>query len=74
MMFPKGVWMKNIFLNGESHQTDAVTCTDLVTQLKISAGTLILEHNRTIIKKELWGLTLLKDGDKVELISLVGGG
>jgi len=33
-----------------------------------------VEYNLTIIPKEQYGQTILKDGDEVEIVSFMGGG
>jgi len=35
---------------------------------------IIAEVNETIIKNPLWEVTIIKDGDKIELVTFVGGG
>lgn len=33
-----------------------------------------IEYNGQILKKALWGDTILKENDKIEIVSFVGGG
>ena len=35
---------------------------------------IVVEHNLTIIPKEQYDQTILKDGDEVEIVSFMGGG
>ncbi len=33
-----------------------------------------IEYNGNILKKKLWGTTILKENDELEIVSFVGGG
>ena len=37
-------------------------------------NTIVVELNELIINSKKWGEKLLKDGDKLEIVSIVGGG
>ncbi len=67
-----------VIINGNPHTTDAATLAELVAELadkrKLAADSLIIEHNRTIIKQNKWQQTALTEGDSIELLSFVGGG
>lgn len=45
----------------------------LLHHLKIPADTAVIEHNGNILLRESWG-TVLKEGDKVEVLQFMGGG
>jgi sulfur carrier protein len=47
---------------------------ELVLFCKISPESAIIELNGTVIRKALWAGTILNEDDRVEFISLVGGG
>ena len=37
-------------------------------------GVIAVEYNGSVLKKDEYGAILLKDGDKLEVVSFVGGG
>jgi len=66
--------IKKIWFNGleyEIHQN--VTIMTLVSYLNYK-GSFIIEYNFLICHKNFWDQILIKDGDKIEIITLVGGG
>ena len=64
-----------IYLNGK---TTAVTpeCSlfGLITELGLNPDTVIAELNRDIVPSSQFETTMLKPGDALELLHLVGGG
>lgn len=67
--------MINIKLNGETWEVNPdMDILSFLIQLEISPGSIVVEHNRKIINKNLLDHTVLKDGDELELIRFVGGG
>ena len=64
-----------ILLNGKKYElAGSVSIETLLKDLRQDGGRLVVELNSTIINKELYSATLLKDGDVLELVRLVGGG
>jgi thiamine biosynthesis protein ThiS len=63
-----------IILNGKQTNVAAKTVAELVTELNLPALGLVIEHNGTILKQTDWSNTPLKENDRIELISFVGGG
>lgn len=64
-----------ITINGK--QTDAkeaVTITELLTDLKVDIEQIAVEHNLTIIPRSQFGNISVKAGDSIELVEFVGGG
>lgn len=47
---------------------------DLIESTKVKADTFIAVLNDVVVRKDLWVETLLKEGDRLDLVSLVGGG
>ena len=45
-----------------------------VSAYKLEGKGVIAELNERVITKDLWVETVLKEGDRLELVSLVGGG
>ncbi|WP_462270462.1 sulfur carrier protein ThiS [Desulfobacter sp.] len=64
----------NIFVNGNKEHIEPCTLAQLITLKKLEAGALVIELNRQIIKQEFWPTTELQDGDRLEMLSFVGGG
>ena len=64
-----------IILNGEPYQIgENRSIADLVHLLNLVPERLAIELNLDILPKSAWGETLLKPGDKVEMVHFVGGG
>ena len=63
-----------IVVNGERESLEPCTIADLVMRRGLDAGSLVVECNRAIIKQEQWPTTRLQAGDRLELLSFVGGG
>jgi thiamine biosynthesis protein ThiS len=65
----------DITLNGEPrHVPGPATLDDLLRQLGIDARTVVVEHNRRVVRRPELGATCLASGDAVELVHFVGGG
>ena len=63
-----------IFINGNEEHTESPTLAELVANRGLDAGALVVELNQQIIKQEQWQATTLNEGDRLELLSFVGGG
>jgi sulfur carrier protein len=64
-----------ITLNGEARQVPApATLDDLLRHLGLDPRTVVVEHNRQIVRRPALGATTLAAGDTVELVHFVGGG
>ena len=63
-----------IVVNGERESLEPCTIADLVMRRGLDAGSLVGECNRAIVKQEQWPTTRLQAGDRLELLSFVGGG
>jgi sulfur carrier protein len=64
----------NIFVNGNKEHIEPCTLAELIARKKLDAGALVIELNQQIIKQEFWPTTELQDGDRLEMLSFVGGG
>ncbi len=53
---------------------DSATITDLLNQLALPGTRVAVEVNRQLVRRVQHGETRLKDGDTVEVVTLVGGG
>lgn len=64
-----------IALNGAPHEL-ALPCTlaQLLEQLGLDRRTVVVEHNRGIIRRDALDGVVIADGDAVEIVHFVGGG
>ncbi len=67
-----------IKVNGEekfiSNSNIELTLTETLIHLGYKNNTIIVELNNLIINNESWQENKVKDGDKLEIVSIVGGG
>ena len=67
-----------IKVNGEEKFIDnsnkEFTLNETLIQLGYKNNTIIVELNNLIINNESWQENKVKDGDKLEIVSIVGGG
>lgn len=65
----------SITLNGRPRSVPGpATLDDLLRGLGLDARTVVVEHNRRIVRRPKLGETALAAGDSVELVHFVGGG
>ena len=64
----------DLFVNGVKETAEPCTIDQLVARKGLAPGALVVELNQQIIKQEQWSITPLKEGDRLELLSFVGGG
>jgi len=64
-----------IQLNGEPYESpEAVTVAQLLDRLGIEQARVAVEVNLTILPKEEYAETALKEGDRLEVVHFIGGG
>jgi thiamine biosynthesis protein ThiS len=62
-------------INGESRDfPDGLTLAALVTRLGMKEDRVAVELNLEIVPRGNWEATVLKEGDKLEIVHFVGGG
>ena len=62
-------------INGQIKEIEnSATLISLVAQFSKRPDVVITELNGAIIDRTAWPTATLKDGDRIELISFVGGG
>jgi len=65
----------NLILNGDEKQFDQTrTVADLLDRLEVGQAKVAVMVNDEIIQRDERGDTELADGDRVEIIQMVGGG
>lgn len=65
----------NIVFNGKPFYVEKdITLSAIVESKGFDSKVVVCELNREIIAYGLWGMTILQENDKLEVISFVGGG
>lgn len=65
----------SISINGERRELRAgTTVADLIADLELPSEHVAVELNQALLKRALFAETRLRDGDALELVTLVGGG
>lgn len=65
----------NIIVNGEPRQAPGpITVAQLLSELKLPARGVAVEVNLQIVPRTRHAEHQLQDGDRLEVVSLVGGG
>jgi thiamine biosynthesis protein ThiS len=66
---------KIFFLNGEEFFSDKVlTLSNIIEYFNYNSSLLVLEYNHFICPKESWKTIFIQDKDKIEIVTIVGGG
>jgi sulfur carrier protein len=64
-----------IKLNGNFFScSDNMSINDLIEYLDFKSNKIILEYNCKVVSNEKFADTIIKDGDKIEIVTIVGGG
>lgn len=64
-----------IIVNGETKEfKDSITLLEVIKELNLDGKVMASAINMEIVKQDKWSKTILKDGDKLELLDFVGGG
>ncbi len=68
--------IQNIFfLNGNKYSTNtSITISDLLKYFNYNSTLFIIEYNNYICHEKKWSTTIIKSSDKIEVITIVGGG
>jgi len=64
----------SIQLNGEAQTVSARTLADLVVELDLKKRMIAIEKNLEVVPKSQYGVTSLQEGDRIELVHMIGGG
>ena len=66
---------KQFSLNGQCYYIEQdINIFDLVTYFNYNDHLLVLEHNNLVRHKKDWKDIFIKDQDKIEIVTIVGGG
>jgi len=64
-----------LLLNGEERDVaGVVTIADLVASLGLDARKVAVERNLEIVPRSTYADTALADGDRIEIVTFIGGG
>ena len=67
--------MISITVNGEPVQIDSeMTVEDMLETVEVPPNYLAVEINADVVPREAYAETMVRDGDDVEVVTLVGGG
>ena len=67
--------MKTFFLNGELYCTKQnINLFDLINYFNYNNSLLVVEYNRLVYNKKKWGEICITNKDKIEIVTIVGGG
>ncbi len=62
-------------VNGETHSlTVPVKLPEFLTQINLNPRLIAVEYNGEILHRQYWADTQLQDGDRLEIVTIVGGG
>lgn len=65
----------NIQVNGETQSCDAeLLLPDLLVQLELNPRLIAVEYNGEILHRQYWDNTKMQSGDRLEIVTIVGGG
>ncbi len=65
----------HIIVNGEPREiVPGTTLEQLVQSLAPRTDRIAAEHNLEVVPRAKYAQTLLKDGDRLEIVTFVGGG
>jgi len=66
---------KYFFLNGQQYSTKAqLTILDLIYYFNYNTSLFVLEYNSAICNKKSWNKIQIQNNDKIEIVTIVGGG
>jgi sulfur carrier protein len=67
--------VKYFFLNGQKFAIqNNLTILDIIKYFNFNTSLLVLEYNNLICNKKNWNTTIIKNNDKIEIVTIVGGG
>jgi len=65
----------NVTLNGKPQELPAsASVAVMVVHLELSNKRIAVEVNKELVTKNKWQSTVLKEGDRIEIVTFVGGG
>jgi thiamine biosynthesis protein ThiS len=66
---------KTFFLNGQEYFIESqLTILEIVKYFNYDTSLLVLEYNNLICNKKHWDKFYITNNDKIEIVTIVGGG
>jgi thiamine biosynthesis protein ThiS len=63
------------FLNGQKYiAPSTLTISDLIDYFGYNQSLLVIEYNQFICNKDEWNKIFIQSNDKIEFVTIVGGG
>ncbi|MFZ4777087.1 MAG: sulfur carrier protein ThiS [Terrimicrobiaceae bacterium] len=66
--------MIRLFVNGEEQMLQSDSVAEMVNELGMPAPLLLVEHNGLALRKSDWEATVLREGDRIEILRISAGG
>ena len=64
-----------VFVNGEAQEfSSPLSLAELISELDLPPARIAVELNRTVVRRNDWANTELRDADRIEIVHFVGGG
>jgi thiamine biosynthesis protein ThiS len=63
-----------LVVNGEDRSFEVSHLAGLVAHLGLDLRKVAVERNLQIVPRSLFGSTVLRDGDRIEIVHFIGGG
>ncbi len=64
-----------IHVNGEKYSfQEPITISELISKLELDSRKIAIEYNLEILPRSLFEKTLIKNGDRIEIVHFIGGG
>jgi len=64
-----------ILVNGEERELEKpITLLEFLLQLGIPKERVAIEVNKEVVRRKDWEITIINDGDRIEIVHFVGGG
>lgn len=66
---------QQFYLNGQTYVTSyPLTLLELIVYFNYNKSLLVLEYNNLICNQKTWGQIKIQNEDKIEIVTIVGGG
>jgi sulfur carrier protein len=66
---------RQFYLNGQTYSTSyPLTLLELIIYFNYNKSLLVLEYNNLICNQRTWDQIKIQNGDKIEIVTIVGGG
>ena len=67
--------IKKFYFNGQEYYTnEVIRLNDLLNYFNYKSQLFVIEYNNFICNKNKWKTIEIKNNDKIEIITIVGGG